>query len=508
MRRSPLRGCGFLLPALLLLLTLPATAISQDNTDPILTYFNGGTMNLNAELTSMLVGGSGVTSIAVGGAAPVQADPYTVLRNPAGMRFVRRDVIFGFTVHPRLGIQFSSMPFDVASGVNEAVDGYAEAFQVTDDFSYPDFTGSVARSGDALSSFAMAIPAGAWRLGFGYARPFQMKLSLLQGGLRQRIDTVEEDPNEVVGLAIQTRIGTRMEIASHSWTAALSFDPLPWLTMGVSGSRTNALFDLVGGYNVDGIMTRAGQQWAFNSDLDPWYNTLSSDATGGYSGTWWTWRAGFTISGQSQKSWRLGADIALHGESVLHGGMHLLVDEFPALKLSVSGDEDPFDVNRIDDVTEITRTYPNEYLTGDELRLYIPDAVTVTIAAGGGLRPSLTGVYYLGDGFGYDLEVSEKGINDTSYTARTYGRGLIPQYQGYLGIAPGGFFMGVGAILCEDYVHGYVDGNGLPIPDGNQIIIPRFDIGFSFHITSNLRYELLIAALPEDIFRMGVMYEF
>ncbi|MFH0882647.1 MAG: hypothetical protein V2A56_06660 [bacterium] len=490
------------------LLSTQQGARAQQSTDPILTYFDGGRMNLNFELNSMLAGGPGVTSVAVGAAAPVQADPYAVFRNPAGLRFVRHDVIIGITLHPEVGIRFSSIPFDIQQGINDAVDGYIEGFQSTDDFSYPVFDGTVARSASSLNAFAVAVPFGGWRIGFGYDRPIHLKMDLLHAGFRQRIDTVESNPADAVAFAIQTRINDLLEIDADRLVVAFSRDVFRWLTLGASATRTLVAIDLNAGYNIDGIMTRGGQQWAFNNDADPWYNALHSLAVGGYSGSWWTVRAGFTIAGQSEKSWRLGAEIVRQQPPELHGSMTMVVDEFPALKLSAGADEDPFDVNRISDVTEITRTYPNTYLLSDRLTLHVPDAATVTIAAGGGLRPSLSGIYYLNGKFGYDVVVQEKSVQDSSYSTHLYGRGIVLQYGGYFGIAPGPFFFGVGAMLGKDYVDGYVDGSGNPIPGGNMVIIPRLDLGFSFHVSRNLRYEIMIAGLPEDVLRMGISYEF
>ncbi len=483
-------------------------ANAQQSTDPILTYFDGGRMNLNLELNSMLVGGPGVTSVAVGAAAPVQADPYAVFRNPAGLRFVRQDVIIGVTLHPEVSVRFSSIPFDVQQGVNDAVDGFTKGFQTTDAYTYPVFDGTVARSANSLNAFAVAIPTGGWRIGFGYDRPLHLKMDLLHAGFRQRIDTVESNPADAVAFAIQTRINNLLEIDADRWVVAVSRDLFRWFTFGASAARTLVALDLSAGYNIDGIMTRGGQQWAFNNTGDPWYNALHSRAVGSYTGSWWTMRAGFTISGESEKSWRFGAEAVLHQRPELRGGMSIVVDEFPALKLNAGEGEDPFDVNRIADVTEITRTYPNTYYTGKRMTLHVPDAVTATLAAGGGLRPSLSGTYYLRGSFGYDLEVREKSVRDSSYATHLYGRGIVPQYEGYFGVAPGAFFFGVGGILGEDYVHGYVDGNGNPIPGGNLVIIPRLDMGFTLRISSNLRYEIMLAGLPEDVLRMGINYEF
>jgi|GEM_PF-1395334 len=477
--------------------------------DPILTYFQGGTMTLGVEFNSMLVTGAGAGSVVSGAAAPNKADPFSVFRGPAGMRYVRGTAAIGFTMHPQFLVPFHTLPFEVQTVVDESVDGFTENFQKNSDaFDYPSFGGSLARSTSAFSSFGMVVPAGGWRFGFGYSNPLHLELDMLLGGFRQRIDTVESNPDEAIGFAIQTKVSNRLSINADRWGVALSRDLGRHFTFGVSGSRTLIEIGWLGGYNVEGIMTRGTQQYVFNSSTDPWYNNLHAEADGGYTGFLYTMHAGFIISSSSDHGWRLGLDYTHQSQPVLRGGMFLLVDEFPALKLETEGDEEPFDANRIADVTEITRTYPNQYLTSDEMHLGIPSALTLTISKGAGLRPTLTVTRYMGSGMYYELEMQEKRVDETEYRSRLYSRGLKPAWQAYFGIHPGFFFLGLGAITAEDLVGGYVDGNSNPIPGGNSLIIPRLDLGVSFRIKGNLNGELLLTGLPEDLLRVALVYDF
>ncbi|MCB2197865.1 hypothetical protein KQI63_00565 [bacterium] len=477
--------------------------------DPVLTYFDGGRMNMAIELNSMLVSGAGGSSILSGPAAPNQADPFSLFRGPAGMRYIRGDAKVGFTFQPQLLLPFSSLPGGGAqTAVDEAVDGFTENFNKTDNFEYPEFGGSFSRSVNSFSSFGMVLPAGKWRVGFGYAKPFHLKLDLLLGGFRQRIDTVEDNPDEQIGFAIQTKISNRMEMDSDKWVLALSRDLGSHFSLGASASRTIIEFGWLGGYNVDGIMTRGTQQYTFNNPLDPWYNNLHSEANGGYTGFLYTYHIGAIFSSSRDDGWRIGADLALNTQTILRGSMFLLVDEFPPLKLQTEDDEEPFDANRIADVTEITRTYPNRYLTAGEMNLSVPSSVALTISKGGGARPNFTYIHYFGGAFAYELDVSEKRIDQGEYSTRTYSRGVLPEWQAYLAIHPGRFFLGLGAISAKDVVEGYVDGNGEPIPGDNALLIPRFDMGFSFPIKGGLSGELLVTGLPEDVFRVALLYDF
>lgn len=488
-------------------LVFASVAVAADD-DPILHFFHGGTMDLDFELNSQLLAGPGVASGVVGGVAPAIADPFSALRNPAGMRYIRQNARFGIVFHPKAGASFGQFPFDTQTAINDAIDEFVAEFQTTDDFGYPEFGGSVVRTPSALSAFAITMPMSEWRFGFGYDRPFHFKFDMRHAGLRQRMDTVEDDPDEAVSFAMQARLNARVSADADRWALSVARNIGKNTTVGYSLVRYLVAIDINAGYNVDGLMTRGTQQYAFNNPIDPWYNNLHSEMVGGYEGSFWSHRLGFVFGSEDDSGWRLGGELVLNKEASLDGNLRLIIDEFPALKLDAEAGEDPFDVNRIEDVTEITRTYPNEYRPADELDLYIPSYWSVALSKGSGTRPNLSFKKYFSGKFGFDLAMQEKSVSDEEYHDAVYGRGIEPMYAGYAGIHPGWFIFGVGATVGKDFLSGYKDDGGNLIKAGKQIIIPRFDMGLSFAINSHLRYELMITGLPEDVLRMGVMYEF
>jgi hypothetical protein len=494
---------------LLLIISLNSvSAFAADPDDPYLTYFDGGVIDINMNISSQLVSGIGISSISTGRAAPSSPDPFSLFRNPAGMRFIRRDAAFGMTFHPQARLEFESFPFiDIQESVNEGVDTFAETFNTTDDFIYPEFGGSVAEASSSLTSFGIVLPTRKWRVGFGYCKPINLQLDFLLNGFRQRIDTVEDEPSEEVAFAIQTKVSSRLNIDADSWTVALSRDFGRRFSFGASVSRTILSINILGGYNVDGLMTKGTSQNSFNSVSDPWYNTLHTELNGGYSGSIWSTHIGFIWASESDKGWRFGSELTLYRNQKLKGRMKIIIDEFPALILTPKEGEDSFDINALEP-TELTRTNPNEILVADWMKFTIPNSASFTLSRGSGIRPNFNFIYYFGDDFAYTFDVHEKRYEDIEYAHNVYSRGLKLKYQGYLGINPGWFFIGMGAIVAEDVVLGYKDGDGIPEEGGNMIPIPRFDMGIIFNISSNLRYELMIAGLPEDVLRMGVIYEF
>lgn len=500
------KGCRVLLAGLLIAMGSSGAALGA--ADPLLTYFHGGRMNLRIGLNSMMLTGPGSGSVAGGAAAPSVSDAFAAFRNPAGMRFVRGRAAIGFTFHPQLLLPFSKMPVDIDASIRDAVDGFTENFQKPDNsLDYPELGGSVSRTSSSLTSFGMVIPVGRSHVGLAYGRPLHLSLDMLLGGFRQRIDTEGNTPEESIGFAIQTRISNRMVIDTDRWSLAFAHDLGRHVTLGASVARTRIDISWFGGYNVDGIMTRGTQQYAFNNTNDPWYNDLHSFASGGYSGSLWTIHAGAILASASDRGWRLGIDYTHNTQPTLTGGLGMLVDQFPALKLQTTGDEQPFDANLISP-DEPTRTYPKQFIAGSNMRIHVPSSLSIGVSRGSGWRPSLTYTFYTGDRLSFDLRVREKRVNEARYSARTYGRGLVPKWEAYFGIHPGGFFLGLGGIKVEDYISGYSDSNGEPIPGGTSMIIPRFDMGFSFHVIGSLKADILLAGLPEDVLRVSLLYDF
>lgn len=495
--------------ALVLVVALLPPALAQNpNDDPELRYFYGGKLTIDASFASQMISGSGINGVVTSSAASSRPDPFVVFGNPANMRHIQDKVAFGITFQPRLSMD---MPTGLQDAVDESMDTFTEEFYRPDPDAivYPEAGGTVGRSPSALSSFGMAIPAGKWRVGLGYTRPFYLDADINLGGFSQRIDQPEDDPAEEISFAIQTRMGLSILARADRWNVGVSREVGRW-SFGFSLARTYMEIDFNGGYSVDGIMTRGTQQYAFNDPSDPWYNEFAGHMVGGYTGTMYTYRIGAVhlLGGREETSWRVGLDVAINSGNTLYGGLNMAVDEFLAMELEPEEGEDSFDVNRIEDVTEITRTYNNQYFASDEMTFEVPSHFALSFAKPGGWRPNLTFKYFFGGDFGYSLDVTEKRVTDEEYATNTYARGLTPKYEFYLGVNPGWFFMGFGAMFVSDVAEGYVDGNGVDIVDENDTVLPRFDLGVSFQLSEHLRYEMLLAGLPEDALRMGVVYEF
>ncbi|MBZ0263187.1 hypothetical protein K8I28_00845, partial [bacterium] len=354
----------FLITIMLFLIAAPY-GWAQDN---LLHRFEGGQMDLSFFSHSQLLTGPGVSSVVVGGTAPAIDDPFTVFRNPAGMRYMQDKPYVGFTFKPTIGVQW---PDQVQDQVNETMDTSIESFERTGVFEYPEISGGAYQRGSILSSVAMTFPKFPWQFGFGYSRPYYFNLDFIYGGLTEHIEAASGNPDDPsVQTIMQVKMDIDLMVKSDLWTVAVARDIGPMFTGGLSISRNYMSIESNSGMLVNGSMIFSGRMYSFNDNSDPWYNNLGGTAAGRYDGGSMIYRLGGQFVPFAEDGWRFGADLKIQPDAVLEGNMILHIDEFPALKIQTKEGEDNFDTDRIEDVSELTKTYPNSYLPSNEMKIY------------------------------------------------------------------------------------------------------------------------------------------
>ncbi len=484
------------------LLCMFSTLQAQDS---VLRYFYGGAMNLDIAQGSQILTGPGISSVVSGGIAPSNPDAFQVFRNPAGMRYIYQRPEFGYTFKLPLSIKWPEM---IQTEMDTQVYSVLAGYNRTGPLITPTVQGGVGYISNALSSFAYVHPVYPWQFGLGYARLYQLNMDLVFAGISQRIDSVDPDPTREIQFIANIAVRNRLQFSADEWVFAASRDLGDSFTLGFSASRTYFDFKMEGGYNVDAMMTRVGQIYAFGDDSDPWYNELGGIARGDYTGSSYALKLGMQYVPGWEDSWRIGAELKVATKASMDGEFLIQTDAFPLINLSPNEGEERFDVTRIADITQMTETYPNRSYPSSTMYFHVPSSFSVGISRAKGIRPSLSFSYYMGD-LGYELDIREKGYADTEYSTNTYSIGFDPNFQAYLGINPGRFFLGVGVVHGRVYSTGHKNpDNKKPIIEDQTVLIPRFDMGFSFMLMNNLEFEILLDGLPEDMLRMGLTYVF
>jgi hypothetical protein len=484
-----------------LMIALPVFA-----SDPILTSLEGGRMEFDLSAASNLLAGPGISSVSTSGAALTRSDPFAVFSNPASWQIVREGVAIGVSLQPHLSV--NTLPSMAQSSLDENVDGVLSGFSNSENVDYPELAGTVARKSNPLSSFAVIVPWNEWRFGVGYTRPISADMSITHDGLSQTINQSGDIASESLDMAIETVVDMNMNLTTNRYLLGASREFDKW-SVGMSLSRTSLSLAVNGGYQVSGDVEYGAEVHSFNDPTDSWHNSFRGQANGTYEGSIYTVQTGmnYRLGKDVETDWTVAANMTLNFGRTMSGSMDVVIDEYLPFELSPADGVETFDIARIPDSVEITRTQENRYYPGSELTIETPHVFSVGIAKPNGLRPNLNLTAYAGN-IAYSIDVKEKRVEDAEYTTNTYSRGITPLGAAYLGISPGSFFIGAGATVVKDMVEGYNGANGQELSGGATFVIPRIDLGMIIPLSSHLRAEMLMVALPEDAMRIGFIYEF
>ncbi len=491
---------------MLLIVTLTFSSSVFANNDPVLTSLEGGRLELNLSAASKLLAGSGVASVSTSGVVATRSDPFAVFSNPASWQIVRDGATVGISIQPHLSI--NTLPNAAHSSLDSHVDGVLSGFSQSEDVQKPELAGSMARSSTIVSGFSVIVPWNEWRFGLGYTKPVQADLTISHDGLSQQITQAGDTPDESLAMSIEAIANANLNMNSNRWLVGAARTIDKW-SVGLSLSRTDVSVSVSGGYEVNGGVEFGGENHSFNDSADPWHNSFAGNASGSYEGSIYTMQSGlnYQLGNDRETAWTVGANVSLNFGQTLTGGMSVSIDEYLPLELSPIDGTDAFDIARLSDPVELTRTYEKTYDFGNELTLETPHVFSVGIAKPNGLRPNLNLTAYAGN-LAYHAQVTESHVEDEETTTGTYARGIDPLGSVYLGISPGAFFLGGGATWVKDMAEGYNGANGEELSGGSTVMIPRIDLGMILPLSAHLRAELLMVALPEDAVRIGVIYEF
>ena len=185
----------------------------------------------------------------------------------------------------------------------------------------------------------------------------------------------------------------------------------------------------------------------------------------------------------------------------MEGPLEFEVHTFQALNLNADAekDEKSFDINKID-ITELTKTH-SKLFEPSPITIRIPSSLTIGFAYESILSPNFTFKKYFGE-LSYSLMMLEDGAEFN------YKRGLKPDWNALLGFKFGKVKFGIGAIKMVDMNEGYHDKNGDKISVRDPFYLPRLSMGFDTRIGENVTLELLGLALPEDLLRLTIKFDF
>ncbi len=489
-----------------LVLILPTTLPAQDAE---IEFFEGGRIDGRFSVRSSLFTGAGIDGALRGFTAPAQTDPFIVFGNPAALGMEHESRLAVCTV-PTIELEVTDL-YDVQPTVEEEVDAALESFDRSGPLTYPVVSGRVGRGGSTIAGVAagftfdrekpervFGIPHLLDRFAVGYDQPLALQIESVMSGFRMRLRTIEDiDDNETV-LYTTLKIGADLDITADRWVIA-GARRVGDVWLGLALSRTDLALDFTGYQRNDGQMFRAGFKGTFNNPADPWENRYLSQASVHLKGKSWGTRLGAVYS--PTRKLRLGADLRLQSNLDMEGTLDFQVFRFPALNLNAEEDEKQFDINLIEDYSNLTRTYPKDFQVPSTVSCRLPGAFSIAATFLGIFSPSVNFRKYFGE-LSYSIAMSEDGKQFI------YKRGLKPEWGVNLALDLSVFQLRVGATKIADLVEGYHDKSGVPIEPGEPVLVPQLTLGFDTHLEDNLTIGTLLVGLPEDALRFSLVYSF
>ncbi len=492
---------------------LPITLYAQNDSE--MELFEGGNIRSEFGIRSHLLTGAGVRGAYGGLIAPINPEPFVIFGNPAALARVKgRKVIISSS--PALEFDLTSLT-DPNPSIATEMDTRLESFNVTGPRTNPEMTGTIGFIGSFVSGFALSLPLKQkenerWLGGriprlfdyiaFGYTVPFVFRSNFTYSGLRMRLRTIDIDENNIrhpeneILLYSSIKMDSDVKLTSDSWNMSVA-RIIGKFSLGAGLQRTAGRIELHANQRTDGIMSKAGSESSFNDPQSPWDDDFFFAAHGIFEGSALALRLGTLY--QPNEKFIFGAMLRLQGGMDMDANFDMELHTFSPLKLNAQPGQKRFDVNAIQDASELTRTTAKSFETASNMMVSIPSELAIAATYTGFMTPSLTFTKYFGE-LSYQYDMIENGA------PFSYRRGFKPNMGLNLNFDLFILKFGMGVLQVVDVVDGYHDATGIPIPPAPAFLLPHLSFGFETGLSDALKLGVLIEGLPEDALRLTLEY--
>jgi len=474
-----------LLRALLLAMIVIAVPVSSAAEDEVLSVFNSGSYELQFSLRSSVFYGPGATSGSTGGLGSLLfPSPGLAAWNPAATGFVDRP-LFSVSVTPPLKAALNSY-FDPGRMSRDVVDdAVSDMCDGETDLRYPSVFVEGGQSGGA-KSMGVLIPVRGIILGAYMDEPLSLSFSFTGTGLEAVILTEKELAGEKkpLGAKMTGDITASGGIVARSSAVFVSRKLVPWLGIGGSVDFYQARANLLGAASLGGLLSFAGQEYAFNDPTAAWENSLDqnieadlrANAVGAKVGAAFVWKDWFSFDVCFERA----PELALTGPASFT--QHIV----PAIG---GGDgQEVLDPTRLD-IARMTETKILHNPMGDSLLVELPSSVRIGVGFRHGWFGGMVGYSkYVGDFRAvYMNRRAGVRINDCVRT----------------GIRVGPSRLGV-SLLRLRYYSGRVGDVSLSSP----VFLPTASLGIGLRVGSSTTVETQLVGIPGPFFNVTLMRSF
>lgn len=456
------------------------TGASADADTEALTIFEGGSLTSSVELSLGFLYGAGSRPDGLGTPVSTRCSGVAAVSgNPAGLAFLGQSALL-LDVLPPLGASASDI-IDVEARVNSELDEALESVAHPD--LVPVYPTIDARAGQraGVISGAFATRIGPAVVGGAIEEPLSLGLSFTDTGIQAFGETVKGEEGGDVDVDVRATLEAAADLSTRvdRTTVAVGFEALPGVGFGASLSAYRAEASVTGRALGDGIINYGGTEYAFNDPSDPWTNGLDHSVDGSFAGTALGWTAG--------ASWRANSWLTLDvcytrvPPISLEGTLTTVSHTLPAMS------EDGFDAGEIS-ASQPTLTEREESVSDSPIELRLPSYAAAAATFETGRILTTVEIRHYDAELGFAYEDYEEGIR--------LGTGAGLQ------LTLGGLRLGGGVIMAE------LVGESVEEGEETSLLIPMANLGLGFGVGGGFRVDTLLLAMPMQVMRVSVGYEF
>jgi enamine deaminase RidA (YjgF/YER057c/UK114 family) len=312
--------------------------------------------------------------------------------------------------------------------------------------------------------------------------PMSVALGMVDTGIEAFGHTTKDEGDDLIDVQVRCMVDAAADLAFQvsRTTLAAATDVYPNVALGLSVSRYHARATASGSVRADGIVSYGGQEYAFNDPSAPWDNELGMTAHGLYEGAAFGWNVG--ASWHPIELVTVDASFASMPPLKLEGSLTTVSNAMPGL---IDGELNP------DQILDSQPTLTERTETVED------DPVTLLLPSHGGLAVSLHAPFVLATieyrrftgAFGFEYQDVSEGVDIKD------GFGLELDF--------GGVRVG-GGVIRGKLMGDSLDGGSA----GEDILIPLANLGLGIDIGQNMRLDTMVLAVPLQVLRLSLGYEF
>jgi hypothetical protein len=410
----------------------------------------------------------------------VRSGVASVSGNPAGLAYLTSDELV-MDILPPFGMMASDfVDFDriADEAIDEATDGFAApGFDPVN----PTLDAELGQKGGVISG-AVGFRMGRVVVGAAIEEPISVALEMTDTGLEAYGSTTKEEGDDIIDIHVRCMADAATDLAFKvsRTTLATASEVYPDVAVGLSISRYHGVAELSGNLRGDGIVSYGGQEYSFNDPSDPWNNELGMSAHGAYEGDAYGWSLG--------GSWRpidlitVDASYASMPPLTLEGSLTTVSNIMPGIT------EGEFHLDQILD-SQPTLTEREETTENDPATLLLPSHAGLAVSMHAPfVLATLEYRRYTGS-FGFEYKDTAEGVDVSD------GFGLELDF--------GGVRLG-GGVIRGTLMGESIEGGTA----GDDILIPLANLGLGIDIGENMRMDTMVLALPLQVLRLSLGYEF